>query len=124
MINSSITITPDHYEQFYFSQGLKARNLVLKSGHTAIYYAGQIIGLKDSAIVESGLLTFKPLIKLTIPLKDMPSFDKMAALTRKYCSAPCQANTITEISFLFPPDTLTQIDATAIANKGIKINGL
>lgn len=129
MIISPIKITPDPYEKFYLSQGIKAGNLLFISGQTAVDETGRLIGLNDfdvqaektfsnlAIVLKAGGSSLKNVIKVTILLKDMSNFDKIVTLRKKYFSAPYPADTIMEVSSLFSPDALIEIEAVAVADE-------
>ncbi len=53
--------------------------------------------------------------KVTIFLKSMDNFGKIVELRRKWFSAPYPADTIVEISSLYSPEALIEIEAIAVA---------
>jgi enamine deaminase RidA (YjgF/YER057c/UK114 family) len=54
-------------------------------------------------------------VKVTIFLTSMAYFGKIVELRRKWFSAPYPADTIVEISGLYSPDAMIEIEAIAVA---------
>ena len=55
--------------------------------------------------------------KVTIFLTSMEYFPKIVALRRKWFSAPYPADTIVEVSALYSPDAMIEIEAIALATE-------
>ena len=55
-----------------------------------------------------------------IYLKDMGNFKKIVALRKQYFTEPYPADTIIEISSLYSPDALIEIDAIGIADAAVQ----
>ncbi len=126
-----IKINPDPYKPFNLAQGYKVGNILYISGQAAYNENGDLIG-KDNfdlqaeqtfanlkRVLEAGGSSLKNVIKVTIFLKDMGNFDKIVALREKYFEAPYPADTIVEISSLYSPDALIEIEAIAIENNTV-----
>ncbi|MFB6456861.1 RidA family protein [Chitinophaga sp. Hz27] len=126
---SQIKITPDPYQPFRLAQGYRVGNLLFISGQTAINDDGQLIGIGDfdkqaakafenlEKVLTAGGSSLKNVVKVTIMLKSMSNFDKIVALRGKYFKAPYPADTILEVSSLFSPDALIEIEAVAVADE-------
>ena len=56
------------------------------------------------------------MIKVTIFLRDMSNFDKIVQLRGRYFTTPYPADTIVEVSFLYSPEALLEIEAIAVAD--------
>ena len=54
------------------------------------------------------------IVKVTIFLTSMKHFPKIVELRRKWFSAPYPADTIVEISALYSPDAMIEIEAIAL----------
>lgn len=125
---SQIKITPDTYAPFRLAQGHRVGDLLFISGQTALNDQGELIGIgnfdmqADKAfenlekVLKAGGSSLKNVVKVTILLRDMGNFNKIVALRGKYFSAPYPADTIMEVSSLFSPDALIEIEAVAVAD--------
>ena len=125
---SQIKITPDTYAPFRLAQGHRVGDLLFISGQTALNDQGELIGIgnfdmqADKAfenlekVLKAGGSSLKNVVKVTILLRDMGNFNKIVALRGKYFSAPYPADTIMEVSSLFSPDALVEIEAVAVAD--------
>lgn len=121
-----IKITPDPYEPFHLAQGHKVGNMLFISGQTAIDDNGQLVGIGNfdvqaekafqnlDKVLQAGGSSLKNVVKVTIMLRDMGNFDKIVALRKRYFTAPWPADTILEVSSLFSPDALIEIEAIAV----------
>ncbi|MBC9909338.1 RidA family protein [Chitinophaga varians] len=126
---SQIKINPDPYQPFHLAQGYRAGDLLFISGQTAIDDNGQLVGIGDfdkqaarafenlEKVLKAGGSSLKNVIKVTILLKDMGNFNKIVALREKYFKAPYPADTILEVSSLYSPDALIEIEAVAVADE-------
>ncbi|MNW07831.1 Enamine/imine deaminase [compost metagenome] len=54
------------------------------------------------------------IVKVTIFLRSMENFAKIIELRRKWFSAPYPADSIVEVSSLYSPDALIEIEAIAL----------
>lgn len=123
-----IKVSPDPYKEFNLSQAIQVGNLLFISGQTAINSQGQMVGISDfdiqaecvfrnlSKVLEAGNSTLSNVAKVTIYLRDMSNFDKIIELRKKYFSKPYPADTLVEVSSLFSPDALIEVDAIAVVN--------
>lgn len=55
-------------------------------------------------------------VKVTIYLRDMANFPKIVALRERWFTPPYPADTIVEVSSLYSPDALIEIEAVAVAD--------
>lgn len=126
---SQIKITPDTYEPFKLAQGHRVGDLLFISGQTAIGDDGKLVGIGNfdvqaekafenlDKVLKAGGSSLKNVVKVTILLRDMGNFDKIVTLKGKYFTAPYPADTIFEVSSLYSPDALIEIEATAVADE-------
>jgi 2-iminobutanoate/2-iminopropanoate deaminase len=124
-----IAINPDPYELFRLAQGYRAGDLLFISGQAAIDGNGKIVGIGDfdaqaeqvfsnlERVLRAGGSSLKNVIKVTIFLRDMANFDKIVALRGRYFTPPYPADTIVEVSSLYSPDALLEIEAIAVADE-------
>jgi enamine deaminase RidA (YjgF/YER057c/UK114 family) len=56
-------------------------------------------------------------IKVTIFLRDMANFAKVVELRGRYFVPPYPADTIVEVTSLYSPDALIEIEAIAVADE-------
>lgn len=129
---SQIKITPDTYEPFRLAQGHRVGDLLFISGQTAIGDDGKLIGVGDfdaqaqkvfenlDKVLKAGGSSLKNVVKVTIMLRDMGNFEKIVELRGKYFNAPYPADTIFEVSSLFSPDALIEIEAIAVVDEVAK----
>lgn len=127
---SQIKITPDIYAPFNLAQGYRVGDLLFISGQTALDDNGKLAGIGDfdtqaqktfenlEKVLKAGGSSLKNVVKVTILLRDLgANFEKIVALRSKYFTAPYPADTIFEVSSLFSPDALIEIEATAVADE-------
>ena len=124
-----ISIDPDPYEPFRLAQGYRVGDLLYISGQAAIDDRGQIVGIGDfnaqaeqvfanlQRVLSAGGSSLKNVIKVTIFLRDMSNFDKIVELRGRYFTPPYPADTIVEVSSLYSPDALIEIEAVAVADE-------
>ncbi len=67
-------------------------------------------------VLKAGGSSLKNVVKVTIMLRDMKNFEKIVELRGKYFTPPYPADTIFEVSSLFSPDALIEIEAIAVAD--------
>lgn len=123
-----IKIIPDTYKPFHLAQGYRVGDLLFISGQTALNDDGKLVGVGDfdtqaqkafenlEKVLKAGGSSLKNIVKVTIMLRDMGNFEKIVTLRAKYFTAPYPADTILEVSSLFSPDALIEIEATAVAD--------
>ncbi len=127
MLLEQVRTNPDPYAPFLLSQGIRVGNLVFISGQAAIGDDGNIVGRGDfdkqaeqafrnlQRALEAAGSSLDRVAKVTIFLKSMDNFGKIVDLRRKWFSAPYPADTIVEISSLYSPEALIEIEAIAVA---------
>lgn len=124
MIERVIT-HPDPYEPFLLSQGIKADSWLFISGQAGAGENGQIVpggflaqGRQAFAnlhrALAAGGASLKDVVKVTIFVTDMGHFDDVVTLRREFFVAPYPADTIAEISALYTPEAMIEIEAIAL----------
>jgi reactive intermediate/imine deaminase len=127
-----ITIHPDPYEPFRLAQGYRVGELLFISGQAAIDMKGQIVGAGDfnaqaeqvfanlDRVLRAGGSSLANVIKVTIFLRDMANFQKIVELRGRYFTPPYPADTIVEVSSLYTPEALLEIEAIAVADGAVE----
>ncbi|ASP54305.1 RidA family protein [Sinorhizobium meliloti] len=126
MFLEQVVTKPDPYAPFLLSQAIKANGLVFVSGQAAIGDNGEIVGEGDfdrqaeqafgnldRALKAAGSGLDK-VVKVTIFLRSMENFAKIVELRRKWFSAPYPADSIIEVSSLYSPKAMIEIEAIAL----------
>ena len=123
-----IIIDPDPYEPFRLAQGYRAGDLLFISGQAAIDAGGKIVGIGDfdaqakqafenlDRVLRAGGSSLKNVIKVTIFLTDMGYFSRIVELRGQWFTTPYPADTIVEVSSLYSPDAMIEIEAVAVAD--------
>lgn len=123
-----IKLTPDPYEAFNLSQGIIFEQLLFISGQTSVDETGELLFPKDfkaqanqafqnlEKVLLAGDSSLSRVLKVTIFLRDMRDFTTIVDLRKKYFSEPFPADSIVEISGLFHPEALIEIEAIALRN--------
>jgi 2-iminobutanoate/2-iminopropanoate deaminase len=123
-----IVTKPDPYEPFRLAQGYRVGDLLFISGQAAIDGDGRTVGIGDfdaqakqafenlDRALRAGGSSLRNVVKVTIFLRDMANFDRIVELRGKYFTPPYPADTIVEISSLYSPDALIEIEAIAVAD--------
>jgi 2-iminobutanoate/2-iminopropanoate deaminase len=121
---------PDPYAPYLLSQAIRAGGLVYVSGQAGVGDDGAIVGKGDfdaqagqafrnlDRALTAGGSSLASVIKVTIFLTSMSHFPKIVELRRKWFSAPYPADTIVEVSALYSPDAMIEIEAIAAAQEG------
>ncbi len=119
--------TPDPYAPYLLSQAIRAGDFLFVSGQAAVGDDGAIEGPGDfdrqadrafrnlERALKAGGSGLDRVVKVTIFLTSMAYFGKIVELRRKWFSAPYPADTIVEISGLYSPDAMIEIEAIAVA---------
>ncbi len=119
-----IVTQPDNYEPFLLSQGIRFGNLLFISGQAGADDEGRIVdgGFRAQGeqafanlrrALEAGGSSLKDVVKVTIFVTDMGHFPDVVELRRKYFSEPYPADTIAEITALYDPKAMIEIEAIA-----------
>ncbi|WP_412556342.1 RidA family protein [Variovorax sp. 38R] len=118
---------PDPYAPFLLSQAIQLGHLVFVSGQAAIGDDGEIVGKGDfdrqaeqafknlDRVLRAAGTGLGSVVKVTIFLTSMANFPKIVELRRQWFSAPYPADTIVEVSGLYSPDAMIEIEAIAVA---------
>ncbi|WP_165045603.1 RidA family protein [Dysgonomonas sp. ZJ709] len=126
-----IIINPDPYEPFRLAQGYRVDDMLYISGQTAIDDSGNLVGIGNfdiqaertfqnlEKVLNAGGSSLKNVIKVTIFLRNMSNFSKIVELRGRYFCEPYPADTIVEVSSLYSPDALIEIDAIAVADSAV-----
>lgn len=127
MFLKQVITKPDPYAPFLLSQAIKANGFVFVSGQAAIGDDGEIVGVDDfdrqaeqafrnldRALTAAGSGLSK-VVKVTIFLRSMENFGKIVELRRQWFSAPYPADSIIEVSSLYSPKAMIEIEAIALA---------
>ena len=123
-----ILTEPDPYEPFLLSQGIRVGDMLYISGQAGYGDDGQIVqggfraqGEQAFANLQRALTAggsdLRSVVKVTIFLTDMSNFDQIVELRRKYFTAPYPADTIVEISALYTPEAMIEIEAIALVKQ-------
>jgi 2-iminobutanoate/2-iminopropanoate deaminase len=124
-----IEVSPDPYAPFRLAQGYRAGDLLFISGQAAIDGDGALVGAGDfdaqaaqaftnlDRVLRAGGSSLANVIKVTIFLRDMGNFAKIVALRERWFTPPYPADTIVEVSSLYSPDALIEIEAVAVADE-------
>jgi 2-iminobutanoate/2-iminopropanoate deaminase len=127
-----ITIDPDPYEPFRLAQGYRVGELLFISGQAAIDGNGQLVGVGNfdvqaaqvfanlERVLRAGGSSLANVIKVTIFLRDMSNFPKIVELRGRYFTPPYPADTIVEVTSLYSPDALIEIEAIAVVNEAVE----
>lgn len=125
-----ITTSPDPYEPFLLSQGIRVGDLLFISGQAGYDDAGQIVeggfraqGERAFSNLERALIagdaSLRTVAKVTIFVTDMSNFGDVVELRRKYFTAPYPADSIVAVQALYTPEAMIEIEAIAeVATKG------
>ncbi len=124
-----ISPDPDPYESFRLAQGYRVGELLFISGQAAIDASGQIVGVGDfdaqaeqvfanlERVLRAGGSSLANVIKVTIFLRDMSNFPKIVELRGRYFTPPYPADTIVEVTSLYSPEALIEIEAIAVVDE-------
>lgn len=128
MMLERVVTTPDNYEPFLLSQGVRYGDLLFISGQAGAGDDGKIVdgGFRAQGeqafanlrrALEAGGSSLADVIKVTIFVTDMGHFKEVVELRRKFFSAPYPADTIAEIKALYDPNAMIEIEAIAAVRK-------
>lgn len=127
-----ITIDPDPYEPFRLAQGYRVGDLLFISGQAAIDGNGQLVGIGDfdvqaervftnlERVLRAGGSSLANVVKVTIFLRDMSNFPKIVELRGRYFTPPYPADTIVEVTSLYAPEALIEIEAIAVLDEAME----
>lgn len=120
-----VQTVPDPYAPYLLSQAIQVGQLVFVSGQAGVTGDGRIADGFDAqaeqafrnlerALKAAGS-SLRQVAKVTIFLTSMEHFPKIVELRRKWFSAPYPADTIVEVSALYSPEAMIEIEAIAVA---------
>jgi reactive intermediate/imine deaminase len=121
-----IDTQPDPYAPYLLSQAIRAGGFLFVSGQAGYDDDGVIVGKDDFGLqaeqafsnlqraVIAGGSSMRHIVKVTIFLTSMRHFPKIVEVRRKWFCAPYPADTIVEISGLYSPQAMIEIEAVAI----------
>lgn len=123
-----IKTQPDIYEPFLLSQGIRVGDFLFVSGQAGYDDDGQIVkgGFRAQGeqafsnlerVLTAGGAGFKNVAKVTIFVTDMSNFKEVVELRRKYFSEPYPADSIVEVSGLYTPEAMIEIEAIAVLTR-------
>lgn len=124
-----ITIDPDPYKPLRLAQGYRVGDLLFISGQAASDIHGQIVGIGNfeaqaeqvfvnlERVLRAGGSSLANVFKVTIFLRDMSNFQKIVEFRGRYFTPPYPADTIVEVSSLYSPDALIEIEAIAVVDE-------
>lgn len=129
MILRRVITTPDNYEPFLLSQGIKFGNLLFISGQAGAGEDGKIVegGFRAQGeqafanlrrALEAGGSSLDNVVKVTIFVTDMGKFNEVVELRRRYFTEPYPADTIAEVKALYDPEVMIEIEAIAAVRDG------
>lgn len=124
-----VVTTPDNYEPFLLSQGIRFGDLLFISGQAGAGEDGKIVGGGFRAqgerafanlrrALEAGGSSLDDVIKVTILVTDMGDFGEVVGLRRRFFSEPYPADTIAEVRALYDPEAMIEIEAIAAVRGG------
>ena len=128
MTLEQIKTEPDPYKPFLLSQGIRVGDLIFISGQAGYGDDGRIVagGFRaqgeqaflnlDRALVAGGS-NLNNVAKVTIFLTDMSNFGEVVEIRRKYFSEPYPADSIVEVSSLYTPEAMIEIEAVAVVSE-------
>lgn len=129
MFLEQVITKPDPYAPFLLSQAIKANGFVFVSGQAAIGDDGEIVGEDDfdrqaeqafrnlDRVLTAAGSSLSSVVKVTIFLRSMENFGKIVELRRKWFSAPYPADSIIEVSSLYSPKAMIEIEAIALTEE-------
>jgi reactive intermediate/imine deaminase len=124
-----ITTDPDPYERFRLALGYRVGELLFVSGQASVDENAQLVGEGDfdaqaeqtfrnlQRVLEAGGSSLANVVKVTIFLTDMSSFEKIVELRGKWFAPPYPADTIVEVSSLAFPELMIEIEAIAVVDE-------
>lgn len=121
-----IITSPDPYEPYLLSQGIRFGDLLFISGQAGYGADGRIVegGFQAQGeqafanlrrALEAGGSGLAGVVKVTIFVTDMSNFSKVVDLRRKFFTPPYPADSIVEVKGLYAPEAMIEIEAIAAA---------
>lgn len=126
---AKVTTNPDQYAPFLLSQAIRFDRLLFVSGQAGYDASGEIVpgdflaqGRQAFAnlrrALEAGGSSLDKVAKVTIFVTDMANFRDVVTLRREFFSDPYPADTIAEVSALYDPAVMIEIEAIAVIADG------
>ncbi len=126
MTLEQISTEPDPYKPFRLSQGIRVGDFLFISGQAGYDDDGRIVagGFRAQGeqafanlarALAAGGSNLNRVVKVTIFLTDMSHFDEIVELRGKHFSPPYPADTIVEVSGLYTPEAMIEIETVALA---------
>lgn len=124
-----ISLTPDPYEPFLLSQAHRVGDLVFVSGQAGIDHDGRVVGVGEfetqarqalenlDRVLRTGGSSLANVVKVTIFLTDMTHFDQVVELRRQWFTPPYPADTVVEVTSLYSPEAMFEIEAVAVVDE-------
>jgi 2-iminobutanoate/2-iminopropanoate deaminase len=123
-----VRTTPDPYEPYLLSQAIRVGPWLFVSGQAAVGEDGKIVGgdfgqQADQAFrnldraLRAGGSGLESVAKVTIYLTDMKHFAQVVEQRRRWFSKPYPADTIVQVSSLYAPEAMIEIEAIALAGE-------
>lgn len=121
-----IITSPDPYEPYLLSQGIRFGDLLFISGQAGYGADGRIIegGFQAQGeqafanlrrALEAGGSGLADVVKVTIFVTDMGNFSKVVDLRRRFFTPPYPADSIVEVTGLYAPEVMIEIEVIAAA---------
>ena len=111
-----------------YSHAVQAAGLIFVSGQVALDSSGSVVGIGDTgeqarqafrnlgAVLEAAGCSFADVVKLTYFVRDVEAVGAIRAARDEFVdTARPPASTLVEVSRLFMPDLLVEIEAVALA---------
>ena len=123
-----IRTQPDPYVPFLLSQGIQVGNLIFISGQAAMADDGELVGKGDfdrqadqamrnlDRALRAAGSSMRDVVKVTIFLTSMGNLANVVEMRRKWFSAPYPADSLVEVSGLYSPDAMIEIEAIAVVS--------
>ncbi len=124
-----VRTTPDPYEPYLLSQAMRVGPWLFVSGQAAVGDDGKIVGGGDfgqqadqafrnlDRALRAGGSGLESVAKVTIYLTDMKHFPQVVEQRRRWFSKPYPADTIVQVSSLYSPEAMIEIEAIALAGE-------
>ena len=123
-MREQIVTKPDNYEPFLLSQAIRFGHLLFVSGQAGAGDDGNIVeggflaqGEQAFAnlrrALEAGGSSLVDVIKVTIFVTNMSNFNDVVELRRRFFAPPYPADTIAEVTALYDPAAMIEIEAIA-----------
>ena len=131
MMLERVNTIPDNYAPFLLSQGIRYGDLLFISGQAGADDDGKIVegGFRVQGeqafanlrrALEAGGSSLADVIKVTIFVTHMGNFKDVVELRRKFFSKPYPADTIAQVTALYDPAVMIEIEAiAAVRNAGV-----